>query len=701
MVAITSPEFKQNARGALANPGLQKALALSKPQFMARRARAVDDLPEFEELREIGRTIKNHALTHLDFYLEAYADNVEASGGHVHWCATADDARAAVLKICQDAGARTVTKGKSMISEELGINEHLEQAGITPVETDLGEYIIQLRHEHPSHIIAPAFHLNREDWEETFRASHTDLDPDRVFHERRDILAEARGKLRERFLAADVGITGANFLIAETGSSVIVTNEGNGDLTQTLPKIHIVLASIEKCVPTIEDATSLLRLLARSATRTGFFRLHHVQHGGAAARRFGRAGAIPCRAGRWRALGDDGDRVPGDAALHTLRRLHEPLPGLWRGRRPRLWLGVSRADGLGADTLADRRRQGRTIAECQHVLRQMRERLPGEDPAAEDDAALARTRVRTASQPGRGPRQSRPLGLGRPAPGAVSPGDPSRGRRAGRAGPAQGPVYQPALGPGLDRRAGFPGARGRDLLRPLRPSAKGRAMSRDAVLGAIRRGLKRGPLPAEIQTALRDGMALHGRRLIPQRTQIPRPQQVAMFAAFIAREFGTVTRVPNEAAVPAALADYLAIQNLPSAAVIAPHPELRAIPWGDRPLLQLREGRAQPTDLVSVQHGFAGIAETGTIMLPSAPERPTTINLLADTAVVVLRASRVVGPYEDAWDMLRAAGPMPRNVMLVTGPSRSADIEQTLELGAHGPRRLFVILIDDDAAALA
>jgi L-lactate dehydrogenase complex protein LldF len=270
MVAITSPAFKANARAALDSAGLQKALAFSKPQFMARRARAVGDLPEFEALRDTGRTIKNHALNHLDFYLGAYADKVEAAGGHVHWCSTADDARAAVLKICQEAGARTVTKGKSMISEELGINEHLEGAGITPIETDLGEYIIQLRHEHPSHIIAPAFHLNREDWEETFRLSHTDLDPDRVFHERRDILTEARTKLRERFLAADVGITGANFLIAETGSSVIVTNEGNGDLTQTLPKIHIVLASIEKCVPTLEDATSLLRLLARSATGQDF-----------------------------------------------------------------------------------------------------------------------------------------------------------------------------------------------------------------------------------------------------------------------------------------------------------------------------------------------------------------------------------------------------------------------------------------------
>ena len=120
-----------------------------------------------------------------------------------------------------------------------------------------------------------------------------------------------------------------------------------------------------------------------------------------------------------------------------------------------------------------------------------------------------------------------------------------------------------------------------------------------------------------------------------------------------------------------------------------------AIPWAARPLLHLREGRAEASDLVSLQHAFAGIAETGTVMLPSAPERPTTLNLLADTEIVVLRSSRLVGAYEEAWDLLRAElGGMPRNVMLVTGPSRSADIEQTLELGAHGPRRLHVVLVD-------
>jgi len=266
----TSHAFKENAHEALRNEGLQRSLARSKSSFQARRAAAVMNLPEFEDLREVGRAIKDHTLANLDFYLEQFAANVERAGGHVHWCSTAEEACDAVLAICRNAGARTVTKGKSMISEEIRLNDHLEHHGITPVETDLGEYIIQLRREHPSHIIAPAFHLNREDWEAQFRKSHTDLPADRVFAERRDILTEARTRLRERFLAADVGITGANFLIAETGSSVIVTNEGNGDLTQTLPRVHVALASIEKVVPTLEDATSLLRLLARSATGQDF-----------------------------------------------------------------------------------------------------------------------------------------------------------------------------------------------------------------------------------------------------------------------------------------------------------------------------------------------------------------------------------------------------------------------------------------------
>jgi L-lactate dehydrogenase complex protein LldF len=266
----TSRSFAANARAALADNNLQLALARMQRGFPEQRGHAVARLPEFEALRDAGRSIKDHTLAHLDFYLELYEANVAAAGGRVHWARTAAEACAAVLEICRAAGATTVTKGKSMIAEEIGLNEQLEQAGIVPVETDLGEYIIQLRREPPSHLIAPAIHLVREQVAETFRGAHRTLDRARPLAEPRQFCDEARAILRDRFLAADVGITGANFLIAETGSSVLVTNEGNGDLTQTLPRVHIVLASLEKLVPTFEDAATLLRLLARSATGQEF-----------------------------------------------------------------------------------------------------------------------------------------------------------------------------------------------------------------------------------------------------------------------------------------------------------------------------------------------------------------------------------------------------------------------------------------------
>jgi L-lactate dehydrogenase complex protein LldF len=264
-MTITSPAFKDNARAALADVQLQRALSKGLG-FVERRRLAAERLPEFDALRDAARDIKDHTLAHLDLYLEAYEARVTAAGGKVHYAVTAAEARAAVLAICRQVAAKTATKGKTMIAEEIGLNDFLEHNGIQPVETDLGEYIIQIRHEMPSHIIAPAIHLNKDQVEADFRRVHTHLPKDRNLAEPAALLAEARGILRERFLAADVGITGANFLVAETGTSIIVTNEGNGDLTQTLPKIHIVLATIEKLVPTLEDVSTLLRVLARSAT---------------------------------------------------------------------------------------------------------------------------------------------------------------------------------------------------------------------------------------------------------------------------------------------------------------------------------------------------------------------------------------------------------------------------------------------------
>lgn len=263
---INSPAFKENARIALHDANLQKALGNLKAGFPGKRAAAVAKLPEFEQLRDQGSALKNHILEHLDIYLEQFESKVISNGGQVHWCRSSEDACQTILDICRDVDAKTVTKGKSMVSEEINLNDYLEQHDIEPIETDLGEYILQLRGDHPSHIIAPAIHLNLEDVADIFHTKHQRPKSD----DPAVLMQEAREMLRQKFANADVGITGANFLVAETGSTIIVTNEGNGDLTQTLPKTHIVVTSIEKVVPTLEDLSLFLRLLARSATGQEF-----------------------------------------------------------------------------------------------------------------------------------------------------------------------------------------------------------------------------------------------------------------------------------------------------------------------------------------------------------------------------------------------------------------------------------------------
>ena len=266
----TSRAFKANVAGALGDGNLRTALNRLETNFGPQRLAAVAALPEFDELCDAARDIKDHVIQHLDVYLERFEAKVIEAGGEVHWCRTPAAARETVLELCRTVGARTATKGKSMIAEEIGLNDHLAAGGVVPIETDLGEYIIQLAGQPPSHIIAPAVHMTKEQIADLFFEKHRRYGRTVRHEDPRDLVNEARELLRHRYIEADVGITGANFLIAETGSSVIVTNEGNGDLTQTLPKMHIVIASLEKVVPTLEDATTILRVLARSATGQEF-----------------------------------------------------------------------------------------------------------------------------------------------------------------------------------------------------------------------------------------------------------------------------------------------------------------------------------------------------------------------------------------------------------------------------------------------
>jgi len=261
-----SDQFKQRAARAVLDESLRRALGNVQDGFAGKRAIAVSRLAEFQQIRDQARDIKNHVLENLDRYLEQFEQAVVANGGQVHWAQTPEEGRQIIVDICRRNDAKLIAKGKSMVSEEMALNAALEAEDMEVIETDLGEYIIQLAEEPPSHIIAPAIHKTKKQISDLFQEHHARYGRKDRVESVAEIVEEARVVLRQKFISADVGITGANFLVAETGSTVLVTNEGNGDLSSTLPRIHIVTSGIEKVLPALEDLPTFLRLLARSAT---------------------------------------------------------------------------------------------------------------------------------------------------------------------------------------------------------------------------------------------------------------------------------------------------------------------------------------------------------------------------------------------------------------------------------------------------
>jgi L-lactate dehydrogenase complex protein LldF len=254
--------FPDRAAAALGDRHLQEALSIATTKFIGLRRESFAGFPEGDALRDRARAIKEATLQRLDVHLGRLADQVERLGGHVHWAATADEAREVILRLCRDRGVRMAVKSKSMATEEIELNEALERAGVTPVETDLGEYIIQLAHEKPSHIIAPAIHKTKGQIADLISA----VARERLPADAEALTAAARGLLRQKFLDADLGITGANFAVADTGTVVLVTNEGNGRMVTSLPRIHVALMGIDKVVPSLSDLVVFLAILARSAT---------------------------------------------------------------------------------------------------------------------------------------------------------------------------------------------------------------------------------------------------------------------------------------------------------------------------------------------------------------------------------------------------------------------------------------------------
>ena len=255
-------QFRQGSASALADDQVQRNLEGLYSGFHSARLSASAATTHWDELRDRGREIKWHVIENLDYYLELLAENVEKAGGKVFFARDAKAASDYVVAVANSREVEMVVKSKSMLSEEMGLNERLESEGIEPVETDLGEYIVQLAGDTPFHIIAPAIHKSREQVSELFAEK---LGTDRI-EDIEELTREARRQLREKFLAAGMGISGANFLVAESGTVTLVTNEGNGRMCTSMPKVHVAIAGMEKVVPSLEDLGLFLRLLIRSAT---------------------------------------------------------------------------------------------------------------------------------------------------------------------------------------------------------------------------------------------------------------------------------------------------------------------------------------------------------------------------------------------------------------------------------------------------
>jgi iron-sulfur cluster protein len=260
---VQSMHFRSRAAMKLADARLQRNLGNVRDKFTRKRALAIAELPDFEAIRAAATERRNRVLENLDVWVEQFERAATARGATVLFAQTHEEAAQLIVDIARRHDVRKATKSKSMVSEEVGLNKALAAAGVQPVETDLGEYILQINdNEPPSHIIAPVMHKDKEEISDLFARVHAAPRKTEIT----ELAREARAVLRRHFLSSDMGVTGANFLIAETGSVALVTNEGNEGMCTIVPRVHVVLAGVEKVLPTLEDLATVMRLLPRSAT---------------------------------------------------------------------------------------------------------------------------------------------------------------------------------------------------------------------------------------------------------------------------------------------------------------------------------------------------------------------------------------------------------------------------------------------------
>ena len=425
----SSASFPSAARVELRRTQLRRNLGHATATIRRKRLATVGELADWEELREAGRVIKDRTMRSLDRHLEEFERAFTAAGGEVHWARDADEANAVAVAIARRHGAAEVVKVKSLTTDEIGLNDALAAAGIDAIETDLAELILQLDGDWSSHILVPAIHRNRTEIRDLFRRTIGDAE---LTDDPSQLAETARRHLRERFLRARVGVSGANFAVAETGSLVVLESEGNGRMCTTLPEVLISVVGIEKLVPRWEDLEVFLQLLPRSSTGERMNPYTSVWTGpvdGDGPREM----HVDPAGQRAHARAGGRGRPPG-AALHSLLGVPQRLPGVRAHGRPRVRLDLSGADRRDPDAAAGGDRPGAVAAVRVEPVRCLRGGVPGEDR----DPAGAGTPARQGAQAAGGATCVRGVGLDvrRPAAVRARPAPGPAGPRAGPAGPA-------------------------------------------------------------------------------------------------------------------------------------------------------------------------------------------------------------------------------------------------------------------------
>lgn len=681
--------FKDQIRAALANPGLQTALDNNTVRREQARLSAYQSLPEdIQVLRQRARAVRSRVIANLDQYLEQFCERATANGMIIHHAADASEAVQIVLEIARQRGARLVAKAKSMLSEEIHLNPALEAEGIQVVETDLGEYIVQLRGEPPAHIITPAVHLRAADvgrtFEEKLNLPFTEDVP--------TMTAAAREKLRQVFLNADIGITGVNFAVAETGGVSVVTNEGNGRMVMTLPPVHIALLGIERLVPTLDDLALMLYLLPRSATGQKLSVYVSLAHRPAPR---GRADSLSVEGPQERhvILVDNGRRrisqSPLAEALYCIRcgTCLNMCP-VFREIGGHAYVDIHGKSSpypgpIGSVLSPALFGQGEYghLARASSLCGACKESCPVDIDLPK---LLLRIRAGMTNQP------QKDVAAGKATPNA--PGYLKWGLRF-----FTWIAVSPWLFAAAQRLAGIFSR----LIAPSEPwirlpARTGWGYSKDFPRPALKPfrdhwNVRQTP-PVNEPAATKDLPHEENRSVRYDHSEIPDGAVVDRFRDELEALGGQWIQC-QQAELGKLLLDFLRDEKV-----------VRIQAWGAR---ELPPGLLETLEAggIHVQHQYdpeirmgltgadSAIAESGTLILTEAPERPLTASLVPETHLAVLPASKIKKrlPEALASPTISQAGA----ATLISGPSRTADIEMTLTVGMHGPRRVIVFCLTD------